>query len=127
MGAKGLHRGSYSLFRLFGCRFFDVKGNGKGSKVHGDLVFPKNVASLSVVLHELTDGDHFAVGYLRLQCFDIHSSKEKQYGFVATFPDGKRLCCLGDEPYNPLCRTYAENADRISALAIKKRRRATGD
>ena len=24
---------------------------------------------------------------------------------------GVRLCCLGDEPYNPLCRQYAQNAD----------------
>ena len=24
---------------------------------------------------------------------------------------GVRLCCLGDEPYNPLCRNYAQDAD----------------
>ncbi len=71
-----------------------------------------------VVLHELTDGDHFTVGDLRLQCFDIHSTKELQYGFVATMPDGKRLCCLGDEPYNPLCRSYAEGADILMSEAF---------
>ena len=26
-------------------------------------------------------------------------------------PDGKRLYCLGDEPYNPQNRQYAEKAD----------------
>lgn len=71
-----------------------------------------------VVLHELTDGEHFAIGDFSLQCFDIHSSKEKQYGFVATLPDGKRLCYLGDEPYNPLCRPYAENADILMSEAF---------
>ena len=55
---------------------------------------------------------------MRLQCFDIHSTKELQYGFVATMPDGKRLCCLGDEPYNPLCRSYAENADILMSEAF---------
>lgn len=71
-----------------------------------------------VMLHELKDGECFAVGSMRLQCFDIHSTKELQYGFVATMADGKRLCCLGDELYNPLCRSYAENADILMSEAF---------
>ena len=71
-----------------------------------------------VVLHELTDGEMFEVGDLRLQCFDIHSSKEQQFGFVATLPDCKRLCCLGDEPYNPLCQPYAEDANVLLSEAF---------
>ena len=47
----------------------------------------------------------------------IHSTKELQYGFVATMPDGKRLCCLGDEPYNPMCRSYAEGVDAQSVFS----------
>ena len=36
-----------------------------------------------VVFHELHDGDKFEVGDIGMQCFDIHSTKEKQYGFRA--------------------------------------------
>ena len=61
-----------------------------------------------VTMHEIEDGDRFEVGDLRLQCFDIHSKKERQFGFTALLPNGQRFCCLGDEPYNPLCEHYAE-------------------
>lgn len=64
-----------------------------------------------IELHELNDGDTFEVGDLHLQCFDIASTKEKQYGFRALLPDGRSLVCLGDEPYNELNRRYAEDAD----------------
>lgn len=33
-------------------------------------------------------------------------------------PDGQRLCCLGDEPYNPLCEQYAEDADWLLSEAF---------
>ena len=52
-----------------------------------------------VVFHELHDGDKFEVGDIGMQCFDIHSTKEKQYGFRAELP-GTTVACLGDEPYN---------------------------
>ena len=38
-------------------------------------------------------------------------SCSRQFGFTAVFSDGTRLCCLGDEPFNPLCRQYAQDAD----------------
>ena len=71
-----------------------------------------------VVMHELEDADCFEVGDLHLQCFDIHSTKERQFGFTALLPDGQRLCCLGDEPYNPLCEQYAEDADWLLSEAF---------
>jgi len=55
---------------------------------------------------------------MQLQCFDIHSTKERQFGFTALLPDGQRLCCLGDEPYNPLCEQYTENADWLMSEAF---------
>ena len=39
-----------------------------------------------VVFHQLEDGDRFPVGDMTIQCFDIHSTKEKQYGFRAELP-----------------------------------------
>ncbi len=64
-----------------------------------------------VIFHRLEDGESFSVGDMRLQCFDIHSANERQFGFTAMFANGTRLGCLGDEPYNPFCRQYARNAD----------------
>lgn len=64
-----------------------------------------------VRFRRIEDGETFSVGCMRLQCFDIHSAKERQFGFTAVLSDGTRLCCLGDEPYNPLCRQYAQDAD----------------
>ncbi len=71
-----------------------------------------------VTMNCLDDGDRFAVGDLQLQCFDIHSTKERQFGFTALLPDGQRLCCLGDEPFSPLCREYAEGADWLMSEAF---------
>lgn len=63
-----------------------------------------------VVFHEVTDGDTFTVGDMKLTCFDIRSAKEKQFGFRAELPDGSTLACLGDEPYNAANRQYVEHA-----------------
>lgn len=41
--------------------------------------------------------------------FDIHSSKDKQFGFMMDFA-GKRLTCLGDEPYNETEKEYVKDA-----------------
>ena len=71
-----------------------------------------------VVLHELKDGDSFGVGDIRMTCFDIHSSKEKQFGFHAELPDGQVLACLGDEPYNEQNRPMVEHADWMMCEAF---------
>ena len=85
-----------------------------------------------VVFHLLEDGDAFEVGDMKLICFDIHSTKEKQFGFRAELPgdcvgsDASReveskplvLACLGDEPYNPLNRSYIEGADWMMCEAF---------
>lgn len=71
-----------------------------------------------LVYHELKDGDRFEVGDIQLTCFDIHSTKEKQFGFRAELPNGTVLACLGDEPYNPLNRKYVEKADWMMCEAF---------
>ena len=43
--------------------------------------------------------------------FDIHSTKARQFGFRSVLPDGKIVCCPGDEPLNPLCEEFARGAD----------------
>ena len=70
-----------------------------------------------VVFHELHDGDKFEVGDISMQCFDIHSTKEKQYGFRAELP-GTTVACLGDEPYNQQNRLMVEHADWLLCEAF---------
>lgn len=71
-----------------------------------------------VTMNCLSDGEQFEAGGLNMQCFDIHSTKERQFGFTALLPDGQRLCCLGDEPFSPQCRQYAEGADWLMSEAF---------
>ena len=52
------------------------------------------------------------------QFFDIFSTKLRQFGFTALLPSGKKLTCLGDEPFNPRCRAYAENSDLLMSEAF---------
>lgn len=48
------------------------------------------------------DGDCRSIYHHGVTFFDIHSTKEQQYGFRLELENGP-LVCLGDEPYNPLC------------------------
>lgn len=73
-----------------------------------------------VVLHEVKDRDEIECAGLHLQCFDILSTKEKQFGFTTRLPDGQRLVCLGDEPYNEANRAYVEGADWMMCEAFCK-------
>ncbi len=101
-----------------------VYGNDKVMRVVKTIIdmilAKKQLAKVAerVVFHELYDGDAFMVGDMRLQCFDIHSTKEKQYGFRAELPGGTVLVCLGDEPYNPLNRSLVEHADWLMCEAF---------
>ncbi len=45
-------------------------------------------------------------------------TKEKQFGFQTLMPDGQKLCCLGDEPYNKQNAIYAANADWLMSEAF---------
>ena len=85
-----------------------------------DILPPMEAAGIGtlVVMHVLNDGEKFEVGEMRLQCFDIHSEKELQFGFTAQLSDGQQLCCLGDEPFSALCQPYAEGADWLMSEAF---------
>lgn len=67
---------------------------------------------------EVKDKDRLTVGDIRMECFDILSTKEKQFGFRATLPDGTVVACLGDEPYNVANRGYVEGADWLMSEAF---------
>ena len=115
------------------CKNYDgvlcVYGNDKVQRVLRTIIdmtlAKKQLAKVAerVVFRELSDGDSFDAGDIRMQCFDIHSTKEKQFGFRAELPaDAPRsplsLACLGDEPYNPLNRAFAERCDWLLCEAF---------
>ena len=107
-----------------------VYGNDKVMKVIKTIIdmilAKKQLAKVAerVVFHQLEDGDSFEVGDMKLECFDIQSTKEKQFGFRAELPSSDEsgkplvLACLGDEPYNELNRRYIVGADWMMCEAF---------
>ena len=109
-----------------------VYGNDKVMKVIKTIIdmilAKKQLAKVAerVVFHQLEDGDCFEVGDMKLECFDIQSTKEKQFGFRAELPSSSSdesdkplvLACLGDEPYNELNRRYIVGADWMMCEAF---------
>lgn len=102
---------------------FHVYGNDKVQLVIRTIIdmilAKKQLAKVTerVVFHELHNGDTFEVGNIHMQCFDIYSTKEKQYGFRAELP-GTTVVCLGDEPYNSQNRQLVEHADWLLCEAF---------
>lgn len=85
------------------------------------MTLPKKINAFlgnGIELCEVKDGDCFEAIGLKMECFDIESTKEKQFGFALALPDQKRLVCLGDEPYNEKNRTYVENSDWLLCEAF---------
>lgn len=119
-----------------------VYGNDKVMKVIKTIIdmilAKKQLAKVAerVVFHQLEDGDCFEVEDMKLECFDIQSTKEKQFGFRAELPAVSEdnaasdnasedihakplvLACLGDEPYNEQNRRYIEGADWMMCEAF---------
>lgn len=108
-----------------------VYGNDKVMKVIKTIIdmilAKKQLAKVAerVVFHQLEDGDSFEVGDMKLECFDIQSTKEKQFGFRAELPSSSDesdkplvLACLGDEPYNEQNRRYIVGADWMMCEAF---------
>lgn len=107
-----------------------VYGNDKVMKVIKTIIdmilAKKQLAKVAerVVFHQLEDGDCFEVGDMKLECFDIQSTKEKQFGFRAELPSSDEsgkplvLACLGDEPYNEQNRRCIVGADWMMCEAF---------
>jgi len=72
----------------------------------------------TVEFREVKSGDHFDVGDMQFQCFDTYSKKEPQYGFSVEMPEGLRLVCLGDEPFNDRNEVFVKEADWLMCEAF---------
>lgn len=71
-----------------------------------------------IMLIPVADGQKESLDGLDFTFYDIHSTKAKQFGFTVKLKNGKTLTCMGDEPYNPLCRKYVENSDWLLGEAF---------
>ncbi len=71
-----------------------------------------------IVFQKVGEGDRAEVLGMGLHFFDIASTKMKQFGFRAELPNGEVLACLGDEPYNEVCREYVQGADWLLCEAF---------
>lgn len=60
-----------------------------------------------IFLHSVADGGSAEIFGKKVEFFDIHSTKAKQFGFAMELGEGKRLCCCGDEPLNENNLDYA--------------------
>jgi len=68
--------------------------------------------------HDISDGHIESICGREVQFFDIRSTKMKQFGFTLPLCDGRKLCCLGDEPYNPACEAFVSGADWLLCEAF---------
>lgn len=64
-----------------------------------------------IMIHEVVHGEQIKACGMELTCFDIFSTKAKQFGFQAVFADGTKLACLGDEPYNEGDQEFVKGCD----------------
>lgn len=70
-----------------------------------------------IIFREITDGEEINLAGFDLKCFDICSTKMKQFGFVLPLAGGGKLCFPGEEPLKPECEHFAENADWLFSEA----------
>lgn len=72
----------------------------------------------NILFCEVVDGAAFEALGMPFQAFDIFSEKQKQFGFTVEYEPGKKLTCLGDEPYNEKCTQYATDCDWLMCEAF---------
>lgn len=70
-------------------------------EIAGKLIWEKHSIFVGERIHLITviDGEEKMINDCKVTFFDIHSTKDKQFGFCLE-KNGKKLTCCGDEPYN---------------------------
>ena len=71
-----------------------------------------------VFFHDIEDGTRATLCGYDVTFFDIGSTKLLQFGFTTTLLSGRKLTCLGDEPYNPVCARYVAGSDWLLSEAF---------
>ena len=86
----------------------------KGLEMIGELMLQKKMLKhigSRVLFHDIEDGMTATLCGYEVTFFDIGSTKLLQFGFTTKLENGKKLTCLGDEPYNPVCEKYVAGSD----------------
>ena len=71
-----------------------------------------------ILFSPLADGQPFSAAGMAGVAFDIGSTKARQFGYRLMLPDGQRLVCLGDEPYNEKNEALTRAADWLLCEAF---------
>ena len=85
------------------------------------LMMPQKIYSAldnTIIIQVVEHNQRVAVDDMEVTFFDIGSTKTKQFGFQAILPDGQRLTCLGDEPYQPQSEPYVRGCDWLMCEAF---------
>ena len=78
----------------------------------GHLLQARDSSLMGTKIHLISveDGDKRQILGRRVTFFDIHSTKDRQFGFTMELAEGEKLTCCGDEPYNPTEEPYARGS-----------------
>lgn len=83
---------------------------GKLERILKETLEPKELKFFNKGLYfiPVEDGETRIIMGKKVTFFDINSTKTKQFGFSMEYTEGKRLVCLGDEPYSESSHDYLE-------------------
>lgn len=70
-----------------------------------------------ILIETIQNGDGAEIMEMPIRFFDIGSTKMKQFGFQMNI-EGKKLTCLGDEPFHEEARIYAKDCDYLLCEAF---------
>lgn len=93
----------------------------KGLEVIGELMLQKKMLrhiGTRVLYHDIIDGTRAKLCGYDVTFFDIGSTKLLQFGFTTVLENGRKLTCLGDEPYNPRCAAHVGGSDWLLCEAF---------
>ncbi|OQB24377.1 MAG: ribonuclease Z [Firmicutes bacterium ADurb.Bin182] len=81
--------------------------------ISGMTLLPKITSRFdkSIIFHAVENGTQANICGWPVTFFNIFSTKDEQYGFTMQLRCGKKLTCLGDEPFNPACLPYVRESD----------------
>lgn len=93
----------------------------RGLEMIGELMLQKKMLrhiGTRVLFHDIVDGMQAKLCGYDMTFFDIGSTKLLQFGFTLTLHNGRKLTCLGDEPYNAVCEKYVASSDWLLCEAF---------
>ncbi|MDO4178124.1 MAG: MBL fold metallo-hydrolase [Phascolarctobacterium sp.] len=101
----GMHKGAYEGEV---CVFGHEELMDKLERILKEVLEPKELLFLNngFYLVPVEDGEEEEIIGYPITFFDLASTKTKQFGFTIEYASGKRLTCLGDEPYHAVNKEY---------------------